>query len=53
MFHVKTRQDAEKAMEEGGFTWEWDHNGPGNCKVISKCLPAVINCSNKNKVFFN
>ena len=52
MFHVTTREQAEKAMQEKEFEWAWD-DSTGNCTVISKVLPAVIVSSNSNKVFFN
>lgn len=52
MFHVKTKEDAEVEMKKQGFTWVWD-DATGNCKVISKSLPAVKVCSNGNKAFFN
>lgn len=51
MFHVKTREDAETEMKKQEFEWEWYDNG--NCKVISKVLPAVRVSSNGNKTFFN
>lgn len=51
MFHVKTKEDAEKAMKEKGFTWKWHDNG--NCTVISAKLSAVRVSSNGNKAFFN
>jgi len=52
MFHVKTREEAEVEMVKQGFTWEWN-DATGNCKVISKTLPAVRVSSNGNKTFFN
>jgi hypothetical protein len=51
MFHVKTKEEAEKEMTSKGFTWEW--HADGNCSVISGVLPAVKVSSNKNKTFFN
>jgi hypothetical protein len=38
-------------MKKQDFEWEWYDNG--NCKVISKVLPAVRVSSNGNKTFFN
>ena len=38
-------------MKKQDFEWEWYENG--NCKVISKVLPAVRVSSNGNKTFFN
>ena len=52
MFHVKTKENAEVEMQKQGFEWEWD-DATGNCKVISKVLPAVRVSSNGNKTFFN
>ena len=52
MFHVKTREEAEVEMVKQGFIWEWNA-ATGNCKVISKTLPAVRVSSNGNKTFFN
>jgi hypothetical protein len=52
MFHVKTRENAETEMKKQGFEWEWD-DASGNCKIISKVLPAVRVSSNGNKTFFN
>jgi hypothetical protein len=52
MFHVQTREAAEEEMKKQGFTWEWN-DATGNCKVISKTLPAVRVSSNGNKTFFN
>ena len=52
MFHVATREEAEVEMKKQEFTWEWD-DATGNCKVISKCLPAIRVSSNGNKTFFN
>mmetsp|Transcript_7095 Transcript_7095/g.11951 ORF Transcript_7095/g.11951 Transcript_7095/m.11951 type:complete len:597 (-) Transcript_7095:312-2102(-) len=52
MFHVSTKSDAEAEMTKQGFSWVWD-DATGNCKVISKVLPAVKVASNGNKVFFN
>ena len=52
MFHVQKRENAEIEMKKQGFEWEWD-DATGNCKVISKVLPAVRVSSNGNKTFFN
>lgn len=40
-------------MSKQEFEWVWDHGGQGNCKVISKVLPAIRVSSNGNKTFFN
>lgn len=52
MFHVQTRERAEEEMKKQEFEWEWD-DATGNCKIISKVLPAVRVSSNGNKTFFN
>jgi hypothetical protein len=39
MFGVKSKEDAEKKMETDGWSWEWLENG--DCKTISRILPAV------------
>ena len=39
-------------MKKQEFEWEWD-DATGNCKVISKVLPAVRVSSNGAKTFFN
>jgi len=49
MFKVNSREEAEEAMTKQGYTFEWIDNG--NCKIISKVLPAVRISSNGNKVF--
>jgi len=51
MFSSNTREEAEAAMTEKGFTWEWHDNG--NCTVTSAKLDAVRVCSNGSKAFFN
>jgi hypothetical protein len=39
MFGVKSKEEAEKHMQNDGWQWEWLENG--DCKTISKILPAV------------
>lgn len=51
MFNVKTREEAEEIMKNKGWTWEWFPNG--DCKTMSKVLPASIVNSKGTKSFFN
>ena len=51
MFHIKTKAEAEEEMKKQDNTWEWLDNG--DCKIISKVLPAVKVSSNGRKAFFN
>lgn len=51
MYHVETKEEAEKEMEKQGSTWEWLAND--DCRIISQKLPAVKTCSNGNYSFFN
>lgn len=51
MYNIKTKEDAEIEAGKQGSTLVWLENG--DCKVISKVLPAIRVGSNGNKVFFN
>jgi hypothetical protein len=51
MYNVKNREDAVIEAGKQGSTLVWQDNG--DCKVISKVLPAIRVGSNGNKVFFN
>ena len=51
MFNVKTREEAEAIMKAKEWTWEWRENG--DCKTMSKVLPATIVNSKGSKSFFN
>ena len=51
MFNVHTKEEAEEAMKKNEFTWEWLEHG--DCKTISKILPASITNSDSTKSFFN
>ena len=55
MYNVHTKEAAEIAAAEQGSTLEWigGYFGPQDCKITSKMLPAVKQCTNGNKVFFN
>eukprot|EP00929_Paragymnodinium_shiwhaense_P014771 TRINITY_DN122732_c0_g1_i1.p1 TRINITY_DN122732_c0_g1~~TRINITY_DN122732_c0_g1_i1.p1 ORF type:complete len:715 (+),score=198.73 TRINITY_DN122732_c0_g1_i1:75-2219(+) len=50
-FQVKTKDKAEEVMRSLDMSWEW--YGNGDCKTISKILPAVRTCSNGNQSFMN
>lgn len=50
-FQAKTREECEAKMAEQGTIAEWQDNG--DCKIITKVLPAVRVSSNGNKTFFN
>eukprot|EP00511_Aplanochytrium_stocchinoi_P002594 CAMPEP_0204830648 /NCGR_PEP_ID=MMETSP1346-20131115/9039_1 /ASSEMBLY_ACC=CAM_ASM_000771 /TAXON_ID=215587 /ORGANISM="Aplanochytrium stocchinoi, Strain GSBS06" /LENGTH=701 /DNA_ID=CAMNT_0051961101 /DNA_START=131 /DNA_END=2236 /DNA_ORIENTATION=+ len=51
MFKANSREEAEKEMAKDGWNWEWQPNG--DCKTISKCLPAVRTTASGKKVFCN
>uniref|UniRef100_A0A7S3JZW5 NADP-dependent oxidoreductase domain-containing protein n=1 Tax=Aureoumbra lagunensis TaxID=44058 RepID=A0A7S3JZW5_9STRA len=52
MYHVQTKEEAEKRMKEQGSTWEWINNN-NDCRITSPRLPAIRTCSNGRKAFFN
>jgi len=55
MFHVKTREEAERAMKAQNYEFDWVQAGDRSfdCVVKSAPLPAVRTCSNGNKSFYN
>lgn len=51
MFQVNSRADAEQVMAAEGWQWEWLDNG--DCKTITKTLPAIRQASNGHASFCN
>ena len=50
-YDVKTKADAENAMKDRGYTWEWLEGN--DCKMISPKLDAVKTGSNGRQVLLN
>ena len=50
-YRVQTREEAQIKAAEQGSTIEWLENG--DCRIVTKALPAVRTSSNGRKSFFN
>lgn len=48
---VETLEDAEKKMQELGYSWTWMDDG--SLKATTPVLPAVVDLGNGKKVFYN
>lgn len=51
MYGVETKEEAEKAMLDKGWTWEWLEGD--DCRITSPVLPAIRVASNGRRAFCN